>query len=56
MDNVEQAAVDATEPAEATAVTAPSKPWLKPRLETWSLVGRTEGAHGAGADSAHCIS
>jgi len=55
MDNVEQAAVVATEPAEAVAA-APPRPWLKPRLETWSLVGETEGAKGAGSDSSHCLS
>lgn len=55
MDNVEQAAVEAMEPAEAAAA-APPKPWLKPRLETWSLVGQTEGAAGGGIDAGFCLS
>ena len=56
MDNVERAAVDATEPDAATAAAALQKPWLKPRIETWSLVGETQGASGVGSDSGHCLS
>jgi hypothetical protein len=58
MSDVEQAgmAVEVTQPSEAAAASALSKPWVKPHLETWSLVGQTEGGHGAGSDSAHCLS
>ena len=58
MSDVEQtgAAVEVTEPSGAAAASALSKPWVKPRIETWSIVGQTEGAHGAGTDSAHCLS
>jgi hypothetical protein len=55
MDDVEQAAAIATEPAEAAGA-APPKPWLEPRLETWSLVSETQGARGSGGDSGHCLS
>ncbi|HWE99988.1 MAG TPA: hypothetical protein VG248_09350 [Caulobacteraceae bacterium] len=57
MDDVEPAvaAVDVSDRSGAAAA-APPKPWLKPRLETWSLVGQTEGARGSGGDSGHCLS